>query len=381
MRVEAGLRNGSTPAVSVNLPKEAVFLLNTRTPWEEAPRARHQVAEALARRYPVYFVGANQTGPRGLKRHPINSNLTVLQPSWPIHPTTRYRGPPVNELYQNWLFSKIRKMLEGKNVCVINFDHTATQIFRYFDEVVYYCNDYHIRNYPNRLIKKYFETCEAHVAARSRFCIGTCDYLRERLSVFNKRSFEIRLGAPSSEKPPAYRRTGVIRVGLVGYIDEKKTSLRTIDRLAAVPNVEIVVYGPVTSSMSQFLAGRRNIETKTTLRGDELLKALDEIDIGIAPYKGVDGNPGRTPNKLWLYLAAGKPCVVRDLNGISDWQFEEKFVYRATNPEDFVEKVLKAYSEDSESLALRRHEFAKQNSWDIRMEDFLKLRQAALNGK
>ena len=379
--MDVDLQDGEKDGAGQNISSETVYLLNTRTPWEEAPRARHQVAEALSKRHRVYFVSANETGSRGLKLLQINSNLTVVLPSWPIAKRTRYRAPLVNELYQKWLFPKVRELVAGKTVCVINFDHTATQIFKYFGEVVYYCNDYHIRNYPNRLIKKYFESCEKRVAAGSRFCVGTCDYLRQRLSRFNKRSFEIRLGAPASKKAPVFERTDVIRLGLVGYIDETKTSIRTIKRLADIPNVKVFLFGPLTASMSELLAGRDSIEMKGTLTGEELLDALDEVDVGIAPYKGADGNPGRTPNKLWLYLIAGKPCVVRALTGIRDWQFEDKFLYRAVDPEDFVEKVLKAYNEDSADLALRRHEFAKLNSWDSRVEEFLNLRQALQTGQ
>ena len=40
-----------------------VFLLLTNTDfWDDPPRARHQVAEALSKRYRVYFVCANKMG-------------------------------------------------------------------------------------------------------------------------------------------------------------------------------------------------------------------------------------------------------------------------------------------------------------------------------
>jgi hypothetical protein len=77
----------------MNDPTETVFLLNTRTPWEEPPRARHQVAEALAKHHPVYFVSANEQGVPGLRQEQVDSNLTVLLPSWPVCQRRRYRWP------------------------------------------------------------------------------------------------------------------------------------------------------------------------------------------------------------------------------------------------------------------------------------------------
>ena len=349
-----------------------VILLNTRTAWDEPPRARHQVAGALAKRHRVYFISQNRFGRPGLQSFEAEPNLTVLLPSWPVAGPRRYKLPLINEMYQGWLFSQVKEMVNPS--LVINFDHTATELSRYFPETVYYCNDFHIRNYGIAPIKRYFEYCESQVASRSRFCVGTCGYLQRRLAEFNPNSFEIRLGAPGASEPPVCRKGGYpAKLAFVDFTKEGKTPLGLLEEIDADPRFEIHLYGPVSAGARQRLQRKTNIRMEGILKGEALLKTLRDMDAGIAVYKEDDGNPGRTPNKLWLYLAAGLPCIVTDLPGMRSWTFEDGFVYRVGAAEDFREMIAVAHEENSQELALRRHAFAVGNSWDSRVDELLRI--------
>jgi hypothetical protein len=39
-----------------------IYLINTITSWDEPPRARHQVAQAVAKNHKVYFIARNEFG-------------------------------------------------------------------------------------------------------------------------------------------------------------------------------------------------------------------------------------------------------------------------------------------------------------------------------
>lgn len=351
---------------------DKTFIINTITDWNEPPRARHQVAEALSKRHEVYFVSANRIGIPKLKIISINDNLNVFLPFWPIDYRIRYRFPILNEIYQNWLFKNIKKILKEKDINVINFDFTATRLFNYFQKIVYYCNDYNIRYYYLLPIKSYFERCEKHVAKKSVCCVATCEYLFNHLKAFNANVIEIKLGAPFVEQIPEFKKDKKIKVGFVGFLDERKTPIGILKKLVSDPNVELLVYGKISSALSTTLKNYNNIKYKGVLMGDQLIEQLKEIDVGIAPYNQSDVNLGRTPNKLWLYLALGKPVVVSTLPNIKNWKFAEKFVYLANNEVEFAEKVYAAYADDTSDLQIKRFQFAQENTWDKRIEELVK---------
>jgi glycosyltransferase involved in cell wall biosynthesis len=351
---------------------EEVFIVLTNTDfWDDPPRARHQLSEALAKRHKVLFVSANVAGPPRLQKASIHERLQVIRPSFPVDYRLRYRIRCINVRYQSWLFGRLRQEVGKQKVTVINFDNTATELFRYFENVVFYCNDYNIRYYYLPFIKRYFEECEQMIAARSVLCVGTARFLVERLRRFNPNAYELRLGAPSSQNEPIFGHIETVRLALVGFLAARRLSMTVIEALLGDPHVELHVFGRIESSLARELGRRSNVRLRGVVRGEQLLEELRRLDVGIAPYRVSDVNPGGTPNKLWLYLAAGKPVVIADLETIRDWAFPPGCVYRAGSANEFVDKVQQAYREDNSELSRLRADFARRNSWDERVNVLL----------
>jgi hypothetical protein len=100
--------------------------------------------------------------------------------------------------------------------------------------------------------------------------------------------------------------------------------------------------------------------------GNALYETLERADVCIAPYDVKKLNKGATPNKLWLYLALGKPAVVTNMPNMESWVFEEKLVYKCNN-DCFIDKCMEAYKDDSLELRLKRVEVAKNSSWSNRV--------------
>lgn len=351
---------------------DKVFIVNTITDWYEPPRARHQVAESLSKNYKVYFVSANKIGFAKLDIIPINERMNVLLPSWPIDYRMRYRLPVINEIYQDWLFNKIKRLLDNKDITVINFDFTATHLVNFFQRNIYFCNDYNIRYYYVSAIKSYFERCEKQVAERALCCAATSKYLVSHLKAYNSNVIEIKLGAPFIQEIPKFNRGNKIRVGIVGFLHENRTPLNIIEKIVRDTNVELVIYGKLSDALSKAFKKYNNIKYNGVLTGNRLLEKLKNIDVGIAPYNQSDVNRGGTPNKLWIYLALGKPVVVTRLPMITDWKFDEKYAYLADDEDEFIKNVYTAYNEDTADLQIKRHQFAQENTWDKRVEGLLK---------
>ncbi len=348
------------------------FLINTFTDWSEPPRARHQVARALAMNHQVVFVSANHLGIPSLKSLRDSENLEIILPCFPVDPRIRIRIPFINRIYQKWLFSKLRKKYADYRV--INFDFTATYIFDYFQHVTYYCNDDHSGlSYAlnRRWIAKYQDVCEKIVAKRSDFCIATSVFLRDKLKQLNPRTFEIRLGSPTIVNPELVlkeKSSDRICVGFVGFLDTIHNEI--ITSILKNKDLNFTLIGPFKPKHLKNIRGLNNVRMTGPLTGMDLYREVGNFDVGMIPYN-VKSKIDRTPNKLWLYLALGIPVVISNIKGIRDWSFPDKFVYLADDLEEFIDNIKKAHRENNQSLASARIEFSKSNSWEMRMQELL----------
>lgn len=349
-----------------------MFLINTITNWDEPPRARHQVANALAKKHQVVFISANKFGFPGFSKQIVNANLTVLTPSYPIDQRVRRRVGLLNKLYQRWLFKSLVNSYGDSSV--INFDFTARYLHKYFLTTIYYCNDDHIAmsyKFNARFTARYHEKCERIVAQNSVFCVGTSKFLTNRLFKYNKNCIEIRLGAPDISENflrPASDKSAVINIGFVGFGNTFDLSL--VEFLLTKAGVKCTLVGPMDQSIRNKFKNFDNIYFSGELRGEKLYNEVSKFNIGLVPYN-LKATIDRTPNKLWLYLATGVPVVVSNIPSIKDWKFPDNFVYRANSIEDFYRYIQEAYRDDSESLVNARIQFARKHTWDKRMEEFL----------
>jgi hypothetical protein len=354
------------------------FLVNTLTDWDEPPRARHQVTYALAKRYPVVFISSNRIGFPNLREQHITDNLCVITPYFIIDSRIRTRIPLLNRIYQKWLYSKLNKVYQG--FYVINFDFTALYLHSYFKDSIYYCNDDHIGlsyKYNRRWIANYHNSCEQTVIKHAGLCIATSRFLVEKIKALNPNTFEIRLGSPDIKDVrinynKLTKNSSIIHVGFVGYLHTIDSEILT--SLLSKSDIFLTIIGPINKYDSNRIKDYSNIRLTGTLTGQALYDEVNKFDVGLIPYD-LKSEIDRTPNKLWLYLSLGKPAVVSNIKGIRDWEFPDRYLYRAELNTEFYELIKKAYNEDNDILVSQRVTFAKNNSWDNRIEDFLQLCQ------
>jgi len=149
--------------------KGITYVVNTVTSWNEPPRARHQLTKELAKNRPVIFVGRNELGVPRIEISQFSDLLKILIPYYPVDYRLRWRVPLINELYQRWLFRTLSIEFGENAIRVINFDNTATQLFKYFKNVVYYCNDEWLLkiNAKSEFVVHYWKFVENQVAFRN----------------------------------------------------------------------------------------------------------------------------------------------------------------------------------------------------------------------
>jgi hypothetical protein len=353
------------------------FLINTLTAWDEPPRARHQVAGALSKKFDVVFVSANKKGFPRINIYPVHSNLTVIQPFFPIDVRIRYRLPVLNEIYQAWLFRWLKKRYSDRKV--INFDFTAHRIFRYFKTVYYYCND-NFSSISRKInvwpIYRYHEYCEQKIMKSSVFCIGTSPMITANLLNWNPLSYEILLGGPDIHEfnitPAAKNETEhPMNIGLVGFISNYNLSSDLINKILQQVNCTITFIGPVDPQFYESIEKKDKVIRKGTLTDKDLLTAVNDFDVAIAPYASKKVNEGGIPNKMFIYLAVGKPVVTTKLKSLSQIELPEKLIYPVDEMDHFPDIIVQAYNENNSELIQSRVDFAQKNTWDLRMDQFI----------
>ena len=351
------------------------YLINTITSWDEPPRARHQVAKALAKKNNVILIARNELGKPGVVVTQLEKNLKLITPYFPIDYRIRYRLPIINEIYQNWLFKKLS--IEYKNVRVINFDHTATQIYKYFDNVIYYCNDEYLKYYLTKslLVLFYHYLTEKVVSKKALFCIGVCGYLKNKLLNSNPNSFLIYLGAPSIDYKRysgiAVRNNNKYKIHICYVGTFARINVKWIKYLLSHnENWYLTMIGHPSKNIKRQFINYNNISFIGVKKYDELYDYIANMDICIAPYMtGKNINKVVSiPNKFWLYLAFGKPIITCNIPNLKS---NNTFVYQSQCAENFINNIELAISENTEKLIRQRIEFARKNTWNNRIEKLL----------
>ncbi|MEX2592076.1 MAG: glycosyltransferase [Anditalea sp.] len=359
------------------------FIIYTNTAWDSPPRSRHQLAYALAnQKVKTTFVAANIQGKPGLENIKVDEYLDVIIPSFPISRRIRYRTPLVNEVYQLWLFPALKKRFENKEVYVICCDFGGYMISKYFDNTIYFASDDFINNVRLPMFMRVYTIfTQKKLIKSSKFVLATARKLVSDFKRYNNKSFELPLGSPDfniniNSNEILRKKDGKIKVVLLGYIDKVKTPVNLLIKILELGNAELHLIGPIKDDILDYLHPSEKVFPWGTQTGEVLMNTLFEMDVAIAPYYMEDSNTGRTPNKMWQYLAAGKPAVITNLPNVQHWEFPPGTVYKANTGEEFVEMIKKAYVEDSHHLIDQRIDLAKNNSWDKRADlllDYVKV--------
>ncbi|VGO18273.1 glycosyltransferase [Pontiella sulfatireligans] len=353
------------------------FIITSLTSWDEIPRARHQVTEALVQAgHEVVFVEKNRVGRLRIETRKEKPGLTLVSPFFPLDYRFRFRIPVINEFYQTWLFRLMRKRFGDQ--LVLNFDFTAHLLERYFKSMVYYCNDEYIGNskYPVWLINQYHGMVERWVAKQAKLCVATSNHLVEKLQQFNPSVHLIPLGGPDPDRINATRDFGkkaFIKIGLMGTIKADYVAPKVINRLLDEDDFNLTFIGRMESDFLSLIQKKDNLEAKGILIGEALYAEMATFDVAIAPYEVECINAGGTPNKLFQYLACSCPIVISNIPNVQNRKFPPGTVYIAADEEEFVGMIRKAYDEDCLEYAQARLQYAADNTWEKRIRQFLSL--------
>jgi teichuronic acid biosynthesis glycosyltransferase TuaH len=163
------------------------------------------------------------------------------------------------------------------------------------------------------------------------------------------------------------------------FIRNYNLSHQLINTILDQLDCRITFIGPVENDFLKNIKQLDRIDLKGVLTGQDLMDEVNKFDVAIAPYVEKKLNEGAFPNKLLIYLALGKPVVVSDLESLKQIELPDNMIYLVKQTEDFPRIIMQAHSGNTSEYILKRIKYSKENTWDIRIDQFLKILKSLEN--
>ncbi|MCU0609553.1 MAG: glycosyltransferase [Chitinispirillaceae bacterium] len=113
----------------------------------------------------------------------------------------------------------------------------------------------------------------------------------------------------------------------------------------------------------------------------DLVEVYKSVDIGIVPKRGGFFAGEAFSSKMLDYMAAGIP-IVASRTIIDEYYFDDSQIrfFEPENHEELAEGIIDLYYHPAKRMALSRagRQYARQNNWDIKKEEFLDLAYATV---
>ena len=155
-------------------------------------------------------------------------------------------------------------------------------------------------------------------------------------------------------------------IGYYGAIADWFDSVLVRDLAIAHPAWTFILVGSTHLSDLKPLKESPNIYLLGEKPYKEIPGYLSHFDVAIIPFKQTSLTHATNPVKMYEYLAAGKPIVATRLDEIS---YYEDYVRLAESIEEWEAAILDSLAEEkAEDLLEKRFSFAKENTWENRVE-------------
>ncbi len=361
--------------------------------WDGPKYGRHHLMNTLADKHKVVWVEGPVSLNRGSVRQisrflrflkpprKIKENLVILTPPPSIPFIDRF--PLLQRLngfiLYLWLKSKLKTLGFSPTIFWAFFCLTPYLVGKFGEDLsLYYCNDPYFDN--DFMIAKEKELCQ-----KVDLIFTVSNHLTDTKKTYNNNCHTILHGvdvavfcADNDYVPEDVKH---IKKPVIGYVGAIKGYI-DFDLLTYLaqkhPEWSILVLGhmtkmqPAENNKWENLKYQPNIHILGEKEGKLIPSYIKSLDVALFPYNVEKckaykkGLYWQVPLKFFEYLIMGKPIVSTDYTeyeGIPADYYE-----MAHTAQEFLQKVEKSLLEDSKAKQSRRIAFARQNSWQHRVE-------------
>lgn len=223
---------------------------------------------------------------------------------------------------------------------------------------------------------------ETELLKKIDLVFATSDNLHRKQSALNKNCFFIPNGAEYSlfskvvkddiPLPPDIQKIKKPIIGYIGTFNADRLEVEWLEHAATHSDYSYVFIGKeVNCSLDMTIFKNfKNIYFLGFKEQSCLPGYLKAIDVCIMPYANSTNNLSVFPLKIFEYMAAGKPIVSRQINELRRYG---KYLSLVNNKEDFLNAINKELSCDNKDKVIERMNYAKANSWDVRVEEMSRI--------
>ncbi|MEW6618659.1 MAG: glycosyltransferase [bacterium] len=312
----------------------------------------------------------------------INENLFVYSPIiLPLHKVKIVQK--INHLVL-WLTLKLLLARLGfKKPILWTYSPPAKSLIGRLNEklVVYHCVDElsATPGIPDSIIEM-----EEELLKKANLIFTTSRLLFEKKKVFNQNTYYLPNVADvphfmtALEDLPLPADIARIKhpiIGFIGTIISYKLDFEIIKYIATThPQWSIVLIGDVVETEDEKgvkeLGSIPNIFMLGGKRYEILPAYIKPFDVCILPNVINEYTQNMFPMKFFEYLATGKPVVLTQLSAVEEYK---EICYIARDKEAFAQNIEKALSENDLKGRQKRIEIAKENTWEVRIDQMSKL--------
>ncbi len=318
-----------------------------------------------------------RSGKRGVEERETRLYLASLPPVWPLRfsrlsnlrNTRRYVG-----FIKRWA-----RELDFRSPILWIYEPSACGVSRYIDHslLIYHCLDCWTGHKDWWNSDRAIERNENKLVAESDVVITVSRSLQERKVRLNPNTYFVPNAADyahfsraaAEDLPIAQEVSGLKKpvIGFIGVIGDRFDSILMSEVAKAYKKSSILLVGPIAAkagSLDEFLA-LPNVYSVGMKPISQLPAYLKVMDACVIPYKSNQFTDNCFPLKLFEYLAGGKGIVSTDIPALREYG---EFVSIALNKDEFIAKVKEIFNNHSELAIERRLAYAKENSWENRIE-------------
>ena len=191
-------------------------------------------------------------------------------------------------------------------------------------------------------------------------------------SSIDKEHFGSARGLVNAEQPPDQALIPEPRVGFFGVIDERMDLQLVASLAAAMPEVQIVMLGPLAKIDAADLPRAANLHWLGQKSYGELPSYLAGWQCGIMPFAINESTRFISPTKTPEYLAAGKPVVSTPIQDVVKPYGEMGLVRIGANAGEFGDAIEECLKDATPEWLERVDSFLGGNSWDKTFEGMWK---------
>jgi teichuronic acid biosynthesis glycosyltransferase TuaH len=236
--------------------------------------------------------------------------------------------------------------------------------------------------------KRQGKRIEPALMVKSDLVLTNSQYLANIAKKYNSRSFDTGQGCDLSlynpeikfQKPPDMENYPGPIIGYCGALVSLRLDIDLIRHIArSLPDWSIVMIGPEDDDFKRSdLHMIKNIYFLGNKRPEELPAYVNCFDVAINPQIINELTQANYPRKVDEYLAMGKPVVATRQETMSVFN---GYAYLASDKEEYVALIQKAFLEDSTELEHQRERFARTHSWDKIVEKMFHFMEESISDK